>query len=527
MSLQSRTDLLCICGAFLVLNAAAATGFEPILLSPESFTHDVIVEKSAPAPALPVTTASMEGGWLNSGSAWFERGYVAEWPSAGLPTAGSTFSSETSVSHIYRMPNNYGTNNAFLIDPLQPDVVLRFVSPSNYATLSFLTSSGVAQNAIGFALRHQNGTVENGTFISPNWYSNLEPAWTAYGRVNTTSFTVSDLNSYNPKLYSVDVRLADAFNPVTQVDLFLSEGAGHTTVFAVSGAPIGAGPFVPIDVEGHNCDLVVEASAVKPGFLDFITTATIENGTLNRAYTWYERGYNPLAPQTGLPPAGSLLSGPADDFHQFIMPPDYGAANAILLDRACPISEVALSAPACYSGLSFLTASGQGSVTNRCVVRHLDASSETNWFVSPDWLGNTADAVVTGACVSVSTRLLDLRNVGAPCLYAADVPVTNRTSKVTGFVLSPEAAAANAHSVILAVSGLPVGVTPPPPRPSLTISRGLNNSLLIHSSVPGRLQFRVSLKGGTGWTNVGSISSNLTLPMNAADKCRFYQLVVP
>jgi hypothetical protein len=143
-------------------------------------------------------------------------------------------------------------------------------------------------------------------------------------------------------------------------------------------------------------------------------------------------------------------------------------------------------------------------------------------------LGNTAEAVVTGACVSVSTRLLDQRNVGWPCLYAADVPVTNQTSKVTSLVLSPEAPAANAHSVILAVSGLPAGVTPPPPsRPSLTVSRGQNNSLLIHSSVPGRLQSRVSLKGGTGWTNVGSITTNLTLPMNAAEKCRFYQVVVP
>ena len=213
---------------------------------------------------------------------------------------------------------------------------------------------------------------------------------------------------------------------------------------------------------------------------------------------------------------------------RFIMPPTYEAANAILLDRACPRAEVALPAPACYSGFSFLTASGQGSVTNQCVVLHLDGSSETNWFVSPDWLGNAADPALTGACVSVSTRLLDQRNVGSPRLYAADVPVTNRTSKVTGLELSPETPAANAHSVILAVSGLPAGVTPPPPtRPSLTISRGANNTLLIHSSMAGRLQTRVSLKGGTGWTNVGNISSDLTLPTKPAEKCRFYQLVVP
>ena len=34
-------------------------------------------------------------------------------------------------------------------------------------------------------------------------------------------------------------------------------------------------------------------------------------------------------------------------------------------------------------------------------------------------------------------------------------------------------------------------------------------------------------KGGAGWTAQGTITTNLTLPMNVAEPCRFYRLVTP
>jgi hypothetical protein len=512
--------------AYFIFHASGLAQFQPIVLTPETFTCDVIVEKSAPPPALPVTTASMETGGQNSGFTWFEKGYVGEWPAAGLPPACATISSELSLSHRYQMPCDYHAKNAFMIDALEPSALVTFVCPSNYATLSFLTSSGLAQDVIGFQIYHQDGTSQKGTFISPNWYSVLDPACTGYGCVNTTSFILSDVNSYNPKLYSVDVKLVNVFSPVTRVALSLSEGVGHTAVFAVSGAPIGAGPFVPIDITGYNEDVVVENDAIKPGFIETNTTATMDNGLLNRAFTWFERGYNPLDPQIGLPAAGATVTSTTDALRRFTMPPTFEGPNAILLDRTCTNVEVALPTPTCYSALSFLTASGQGTTTNRCVVFHADGSIETNRIVSPYWLGNTPGAILTGACVSVSTRLLDLRNVGPPQLYAVDVLVTNRASKVTSFVLSPEAPAANTHAFFLAVSGLPAGITPPV-RPVLTIAKGATNSLVIRSSATGQLESSLSPAIKTSWTPLATITTNLTLPINPKDKSRFYRVVVP
>ncbi len=123
MSLHLRphffTLVWLICFSF---HAPGLAQFQPISLSPESFTQDVVVEKSAPAPALPVTTASMEAGAENLGFTWFEKGYVGEWPSAGLPAAGATFASEHSLSHHYQMPGTYRTNKSFqLRDSFIPD----------------------------------------------------------------------------------------------------------------------------------------------------------------------------------------------------------------------------------------------------------------------------------------------------------------------------------------------------------------------------------------------------------------------
>jgi hypothetical protein len=512
---------------FVTLNFAslARADFQPIPLTADSYNQDVVVEKTAPPPVVPVTTASMDEGSSNAGFTWFERGYLPDWPATGLPEAGSILTSDQTPDHQYQMPFTYKTNNAVLIDAVRSNVVITFTTPTNCVALSFLTSSGGIRNLIQYTVHYADHSRERGNFVSPNWYNDGDPAWSANGCVNVATFVRADLNSYNPRLYSADVILSNAVGPITGIDLSLASGNGHTAIFSISGAPYLGDAFVPIDISGYNEDLVVEASAIKPGFMDTNTTATMENGTANTRFTWYEKGYYPLAPQSGLPQAGSLVTSASDSTHYFLMPPSYTNANACLIDAASDKPILTLLTPTPYSALSFLTASGHGPVTIRCVVSHSDGGSETNTFVSPDWLASECPAAFSSqGRVSVSTKLTDSINTDGPRLYAVDVPLARGNSAVTKIALSLSGAGADAHAVVFAVSGTTSSVAPA--QPTLVITRAQDGRFTFHSTQPGRLQSCSSLPGtASSWKDEGQISQSVTM-MPPAERARFYRVIV-
>src|ERR1700757_2064867 len=62
---------------------------------------------------------------------------------------------------------------------------------------------------------------------------------------------------------------------------------------------------IPLTAGSFTQDAVVEKNAPKaPASL---TTASMDAGTGNTGYTWYEQGFDASAPFTGLPPAGSIF----------------------------------------------------------------------------------------------------------------------------------------------------------------------------------------------------------------------------
>ena len=500
--------------------------FQPLPLTPDSYTHDVVVEKTAPPPVVPVTTASMEQGLANSGFTWFERGYIADWPTTGLAEAGSLVTSLLSADHQYQMPPSYETANAVLIDTASSNATVTFTVPTNYVALSFLTSSGLSANVLQYTVFYGERGTETGTLTSPNWYGLGDPVWVCNGRVDVTTFMHADLTTYNPRLYSVDINLTNALGPVTGVDLALMSGKGHTAVFAISGAPAAGGPFEPIPIGGFNADLVVEAGALQPGFLETNTTATMETGTANRRSTWFEKGYYTPAPESGLPAANSVIVSESQPDHRFLLPANYADKNAILLDATCSNAVLILGTPTACSALSFLTASGHGPLTNQCVVRHADGTFETNRFVSPDWLGSEPAALTTHGRVSVSTRLADRVNTQGPRLYAVDVPLALTKSPVTQVALSPLSPDINDHALIFALSGSPVGISPL--HPTLSMAANPDGRLTLQSTQPGRLQSCPTLLGAdTVWKDEGPIQQSLTIPPPSAEPARFYRVVAP
>src|ERR1051326_504836 len=251
----------------LVLSNRLYADFTPIPLTSTSFNYDIVVENTAPAPLVggAYTTASMDSGIGNSGTSWYEQGYNTASPTTGLPPAGTTFTHQNASDHQYAMAPSYTANNSVMVDSTFTSARLTFVSPTSYSRLSFLESGGHNGVAFNYLVHHQDGSSESGSGSIPDWYNGASPAWTANGRIDVGTFAFSSVNGNNPRLYSLDITLANILSPVTSIDFSYISGTGHGAIMAVSGATVAG--FSPIAVTGYNADIVVEASAPKSAVL--------------------------------------------------------------------------------------------------------------------------------------------------------------------------------------------------------------------------------------------------------------------
>jgi predicted alpha-1,6-mannanase (GH76 family) len=434
----------------------AYAGFSPITLTSGSYNQDMVVEASAPAPVVSsgYTTASMDSGTANTQTSWYEQGYDTAYPTTGLPPAGTTFTSQSQSNHHYTMAPSYTTNNALMLDSILTAGTFTLVTPATYSQLSFLESGGHNGVAFNYTVHHQDGSVEAGNGNIPDWFNGANPAWTANGRVDVGTFAFQAENSGNPRLYSLDITLTNVTSPVTSIDFTYSSGGGHGAIMAVSGASGTSGTtFVPIAVTGYNEDIVVEASAGKPGALNGVTTATMDSGTNNVGSTYYEIGYVPQAPETGLPRAGSIITNLSAPDHVYQMPPSYSANDAVLINSNLPYATITPTVPVSFQDLSFLTAAGNGPVTLDCTIYHLDGSSETHSFVSPDWFFESPVALVANGRVYIDSSTVDSLNLGSPCLYAEDVALTDVASPVISIRFHFLTGSSSANAVVFAVSG--------------------------------------------------------------------------
>ncbi len=349
------------------------------------------------------------------------------------------------------MAPSYTAPNAVLLDSTLVSATLTLATPAAYAGLSFLESGGNNGVSFSYAVHHQNGATDIGTKSIPDWFNGSNPAWTANGRVDVGSFSFSAVNGGNPRLYSMDITLLNASSPVTSIDFIYLSGTGHGAIMAVSG--LSGSTYTPLSVTGYNADIVVEAGAGSPGALTGATTATMDAATGNTSATWYEAGYVPTAPTSGLPHAGSIITNLSAPDHLYVLAPSYTANNSILLYSNGPSASVTPTAPASYAALSFLVAAGHGPVTVGCTIRHASGASEANSFSVPDWFTKSPVAFVANGRVNVGNRTLSYLNAGNPRLYAVDIPLSVVSSPVTSISFNWQSGGSGANAAILAVSG--------------------------------------------------------------------------
>jgi predicted alpha-1,6-mannanase (GH76 family) len=447
-SLTVATPLL------LVFVQASQADFTPIPLATGSYNQEMIVPATAPEPAVPggYTTATMDNGTTNTSTTWYEEGYNVTNPASGLPHPGTTFISSSSPNHQYTMPLSYTANNALMLDSALSSGTFTLTSPAAFSGLSFLEAGGHNGVAFSYSVHHQDGTVETGSTNIPDWYNNgANTAWTANGRMDVDKFAFSSVNGNDPRLYSLDIPLANATSPVTSISFAYVSGAGHGVIMAVSG--LNAGNYTPIAVTGYNEDMVVELGAGKSEPLTGVTTATMDSGTGNTGSTFYETGYVSQAPGTGLPLPGALATNLYTPDHIYQMPPNYAANDAVLIDSNLPVQLIVPNIPTNFGALSFLAACGNGPATVGCTVHHADGTSESNNITVPDWFNKSPVAVDANGRVYVDNGIVNALNSGNPRLYSEDVQLSDALSPIQSISLHFVSGGVNAQVAVFGVSG--------------------------------------------------------------------------
>lgn len=232
-------------------------------------------------------TSTMDSGTnlfpLMLAYAWFERGYSTN-RQLGLPAPGTIFTSESDTNMKFQFPSDYSIPNAILVDSKKGGV-FTLANPAAYSKLSFLTSAGGGAVTVRYTLRFADDSTESGTFLSDDWFSGTNRAFTAMARVeadfssSTLSFPNSlwsintELDPPNPRLYGRVITVTNATAAIRQIALSYDQGKGHAAVFAVSG--LNGGTFAPISVSGFTDDMIVEA--------EFSGEAKVSAGSLGNA----------------------------------------------------------------------------------------------------------------------------------------------------------------------------------------------------------------------------------------------------
>ncbi len=434
-----------------VAGTLGAADFNPVVLTPESFNADIIVEKTAPAPLPAGSTATMDGGLGNTGNTWYAQGFNVLAPLTGLPAAGTLLEHASDGSKSYSMPPTYVGNNAVFISSDSTTGTVTLETPTTVSGLSFLSSSGGGACVINYTVTHADNSTETGSFTSGDWFNGALPAHTANGRVQVDSTTTfNNVDAGNPRLYSQEI-VVSAASPVASIALTFVSG-GRCSIFALAGETEPA-TWLPLSITGFNRDLVLDPSEAVPDPLTTVTTVSMDGGTANTGNTWYERGYYPNRPTSGLPEAGSVITSTALTDHHYQMAADYTANNAIYIDQANPTATITFATPFNYSALSFLNATANGAVTVQCTMHYEDNTTETQQFVAKDWFNGTPFAYNASGRVHLQNRSMNNYNNGVnPRLYEAEFVLNNTVSKITSVDLTFLSGGANGRVAILAVS---------------------------------------------------------------------------
>ena len=481
--MNSKLLTLLLAGACTI---SAQADFNPITLTPGSFTADVIVEKGAPKSLGDYTTATMDNGTNNNGTTFYEQGYASDWPWTGVPHAGVTFNALSDpTGHQFMMAPDYTTNNAILVGNQQgfTNGNLTLTTPAAFTSISILNCAGGAAT-LNYTIQYNGGGTQVGTLTVLDWTANTPPyAWWANGKVSLDDGTLSSLadpnaNPGNRHLFYTDITLTDTVDTVTNIAFTYASGT-RAYIWGLSGSTGAA--FTPVTVTGFNRDMIVEKTAVHTGFYSGSTTEVMDGNTaFNMGDTWYEQGFNRAALTTGIPQSGSTFTVGT---RTWTMPASYATNDAFYIGNGSSqttgtsylTAHLTLNTPAAFTNLSLLSGAGNGPVGINVTVHHTVDPDETFTISVLDWFDGSTPEWLANGRYNKSNLSLDNVNGGAVKLFHQDVGPIAYASPITSLDFTY---ASGGRASIFALSGSSSGGTYNP----VAIS-GYNADVVVEKSL--------------------------------------------
>lgn len=114
----------------------------------------------------------------------------------------------------------------------------RFQRYNSRIQLSRIAGHGPVTNQC--VVQHANGSAQTNNLVVPDWFDPSLAAFIANGDLNLNTRMTDSVGANYPKLYSVDLPLANTASPVTNVLLSFKSGPSnsHSAIFAMSGLPV-------------------------------------------------------------------------------------------------------------------------------------------------------------------------------------------------------------------------------------------------------------------------------------------------
>ena len=175
------------------------------------------------------------------------------------------------------------------------------------------------------------------------------------------------------------------------------------------------------------------------GFLatPIAVTATMDGGTSETGFTWFEQGFYAPDSTIGLPPAGSTIVSVSQADHSYTMAPSYTTSDAVMINSLVTSATITPTLPAACSALSFMGSAGNGPMTVNYTVHHADSTTETGSLIFVDWFGTSANVLGVGGRVNALGANFQIPGAGGnPHIFSQDVAVTNTVSPVTSINLA-------------------------------------------------------------------------------------------